>query len=427
MKEKKTINDINDIDGLIILDKPKNHTSNDCLSIIKRYIHPRKLGHTGTLDENATGVLVCLLGNATKCQEYLMKTGDKIYEAELILGISTDTEDITGNVLTYDNSNIEKVDLEKINEAIKTFVGRYEQIPPMYSAKKIAGKKLLNLARKGIEIERKACNVIINSIEVNRDEGLNNEIENNFDYEFNNYKLKRFKLLISCSKGTYIRTLCKDIGERMNIPSCMGELRRLATGEFKIADSISLDEIECKAKNNDYSFIRPCYYQKDNSVITFGKFETLHLGHQNIINQVVSDAKRKKIKSVILIVGNNEDSKIISKEQRISKLKYLGVDSIFNFELNEMNMHMRPEVFVDEILIRQLKAKEIIVGSDCRFGYRGVGNSELLISLCKKYNVDVKVVDKIKVEGREEFISSTLIKEEFDKGNIDLVNKLLGK
>jgi FAD synthase len=207
----------------------------------------------------------------------------------------------------------------------------------------------------------------------------------------------------------------------------MGELRRLATGEFKIEDSISLDEIECKAKNNDYSFIRPCYYQKDNSVITFGKFETLHLGHQNIINQVVSDAKHKKIKSVILIVGNNEDSKIISKEQRISKLKYLGVDSIFNFELNEMNMHMRPEVFVDEILIRQLKAKEIIVGSDCRFGYRGAGNSELLISLCKKYNVDVKVVDKIKVEGREEFISSTLIKEEFDKGNIDLVNKLLGK
>ena len=415
MKEKRVVNDIN---GLIILDKPKDHTSNDCLSIIKKYLHPKKLGHTGTLDENATGVLVCLLGNATKCQEYLMKTGDKVYEAELILGISTETEDITGKVVKYDDKVVEKIDVDSLNEVIKSFIGNYDQVPPMYSAKKVGGKKLLNLARRGLSVERKACKVVINNLEVK------SEISH---CEFDNYKLKKINLLISCSKGTYIRTLCKDIGDRVGVPSCMGNLRRLATGDFKIEDSIKLDDVKKMAESNDFSFIKPCYYQKDDSVITFGKFETLHVGHQKIINQVVGDAREKKIKSTVLIVGNNDDTKVLSKEQRISKLKYLGVDNIFVFELNELNMRMSPEYFVEEILIRQLKAKEIIVGSDCRFGHKGRGDSKLLIDICNKYNMDVKVVDKLKIDGTDTFISSTLVKEEFDKGNLELVNKLLGK
>jgi FAD synthase len=207
----------------------------------------------------------------------------------------------------------------------------------------------------------------------------------------------------------------------------MGNLRRLATGDFKIEDSIRLEDVKKMAENNDLSFIKPCYYQKDDTVITFGKFETLHIGHQRIINQVVSEARDKKIKSTVLIVGNNDDTKVLSKEQRISKLKYLGVNNIFVFELNDSNMKMSPEHFIEEILIRQLKAKEIIVGSDCRFGYKGSGDSKFLIDVCKKHNIDVKVVDKIKVDGTDTFISSTLVKEEFDKGNFDLVNKLLGK
>lgn len=424
MKEKKVLNDIN---GLIILDKPKNHTSNDCLSIIKKYLHPKKLGHTGTLDENATGVLVCLLGSATKCQEYLMKTGDKIYEAELILGISTDTEDITGKVLEYDEDTRKKIAIDDLSNVIKSFIGEYNQVPPMYSAKKVGGKKLLNLARKGVNIERKACKVSINNIEIKNFEQIDKTNYAAFDYELDNYKLKKIELQISCSKGTYIRTLCKDIGEKLGVPSCMGNLRRLATGDFRIENSISIDDIKKKSECNDLSFIKPCYYQRDESVVTFGKFETLHIGHQRIINQVVDDARNKKIKSTVLIVGNNDNTKVLSKEQRISKLKYLGIDNIFVFELNDMNMKMSPEFFVEEILIKQLKAKEIIVGSDCHFGYKGSGDSKLLIDLCKKYQSDVKVVDKIKIDDTDTYISSTLIKEEFDKGNFDLVNRLLGR
>ena len=427
LKEKKLVNSI---DGLIILDKPKGYTSNDCLSIIKKYLHPKKLGHTGTLDENATGVLVCLLGNATRCQEYLMSSRDKVYEAELILGISTDTEDITGNVLKYDDNINSKFDIESLKEVIKSFIGNYKQVPPMYSAKKVGGKKLLNLARKGIVIDRKACDVKIFNIEIKPPNKTNNKNEiaiGEYDFEFSDRKLKKIELIVSCSKGTYIRTLCKDIGEKLGVPSCMGNLRRLATGDFKIENSITLENIKKMTENNDLSFIKPCFYQKNDTVLTFGKYETLHIGHQKIIKELVNDASHMKINSTVLIVGNNNDTKVLTKEQRISKLKYLGVDNIFVFELNESNVKMSPEYFVEDILIRQLKTKEIIVGSDCRFGYNGSGDSKLLIDICNKYNVSVKVIDKLKVDGTDEFISSTLVKEEFNKGNFEFVNKLLGK
>lgn len=356
-----------------------------------------------------------------------MKAGDKVYRAELILGISTETEDITGKVVKYDETIKDKIDIESLNEVIKSFIGNYNQVPPMYSAKKVGGKKLLNLARKGISVERRACKVLINDIQILQDNQSDRNNSDAYDYKLDNYKLMKFEILISCSKGTYIRTLCKDIGEKLGVPSCMGNLRRFATGDFKIEDSIRLEDVKKMVENNDLSFIKPCYYQKDDTVITFGKFETLHIGHQRIINQVVSEASDKKIKSTVLIVGNNDDTKVLSKEQRISKLKYLGVNNIFVFELSDSNMKMSPEHFIEEILIRQLKAKEIIVGSDCRFGYKGSGDSKFLIDVCKKHNIDVKVVDKIKVDGTDTFISSTLVKEEFDKGNFDLVNKLLGK
>lgn len=416
LKEKKIVNDIN---GLIILDKPSGYTSNDCLTVIKKCLHPKKIGHTGTLDENATGVLACLLGSATKCQDYLMKSGDKIYKAELILGISTDTEDITGNVLQYDSNIGDKFGFELIEKTMKSFVGKYLQVPPMYSAKKVGGKKLLNLARKGISVERKACDVVINKIEVDDEQSL--------DYTFNNYKLKKVSFVVSCSKGTYIRTLCKDIGDKIGIPSCMGNLRRIATGEFKIDDSVNIDMIKKMSEKNDYSFIRPCYYQPEDSVVTFGKFETLHLGHQKIIKEVVKDAKEKKLKSIVMMVGNNSDSKILTRDQRISKLKFFGVDDILNFELNDINLKMQAESFIEEILVKQLKTREIIVGSDCSFGYRGVGNTGLLTRIASKHNIDVKIIDKIKLPEMDTYISSTLIKEEYEKGNIELVNKLLGK
>lgn len=406
---------INDIDGLIVLNKPKDMTSNDCLSLIKRTLHPRKLGHTGTLDKNATGVLVCLLGNATKCQEYLMKSKDKIYEAELIIGMATDTEDITGNILEY--KEIDSFDKSNLENVIKGFIGEYKQTPPMYSAKKVGGKKLLDLARKGIEVDRKECKVVINDLKIYGCE----------EYIYNDKKFIKANLYIDCSKGTYIRTLCKDIGLRIGNPSCMGNLNRLANGEFSIKDSITLDGIKEKVANNDLSFIKPCYYNEYDTALTFGKFETLHLGHQEIINKLVTLAKDASLKSTVMIIDNGNDSKILTKEQRISKLKYLGVDKICSFKLDENNKKISAYNFVKDILYTQLKTKIIVVGSDCRFGYKGEGDTVLLKKLGDEFGIKVYVIDKLKVDNSDIDISSTLIKKEYDNGNIDLVNKLMGK
>ena len=436
----------NDIDGLIILDKEKNMTSNDCLMILKKVLHVDKIGHIGTLDPNATGVLICLVGRATKSQEYLMRTGDKVYSAEIVFGISTDTEDITGNIINISDDLNEKINTlkkesfnkenqesrsiidekienikNKFSNVIDSFIGEYEQVPPMYSAKKIEGKKLVDLARKGKIVERKPSKVNINSI-----------VLNDIKYECKsikgmNAKLYVGRIIVNCGKGTYIRTLCKDIGDAMGIPTCMGELRRTRVFNFDIKDSIKINEIKEKVEKNDYSFIKPCYYRGDNTVLTFGKFETLHLGHMKIIENVVKYAREGQYKSVAMIVGDNVDNQVLTKEQRISKFKYLGIDDIINFKLNEINKKISPEEFVKDILINQLKAKMIIVGSDCSFGYKGMGDARLLKNLCKESNVDVIAIDKLKIMGTNDDISSTFIKSEYDKGNKELVAKLLGK
>ena len=443
----KTVKMINDIDGLIILDKPKDFTSNDCLSVIKRTIHPKKIGHTGTLDENATGVLVCLLGNATKSQEYLMSDGKKIYEAELIVGFSTDTEDITGDIVVTSNQIIDKIEKtiggdanideykksdhqdmtellelrDNIKKVLPSFLGEYEQIPPMYSAKKVDGKRMYSLARKGKIIDRKPCKVQIDSIEL-----LNASLMP-YTIGGRDVNVYKYNLRIECSKGTYIRTLCKDIGDAINVPSCMGNLRRIKNGIFGIENSITLDNLKVKVSQNDLSFIKPCYYVKDFTAITFGKFETLHLGHQKIINTVVDEAKASNLKSVAMIVGDNDDNEILSKVQRISKLKYLGVDTIIEFKLTDYNKKITSTDFIREILYKQLKAKVIVVGSDARFGYMGSGDVDLLRNECEKIGIKLYVIDKLKVSDTDKDISSTYVKEEYSKGNIDLVNKLLGK
>lgn len=409
----------NKIDGLIVLDKPKDFTSNDCLALIKKYLSPNKIGHTGTLDTNATGVLVCLLGSGTKSQDYLMSSGEKIYNAKLILGISTDTEDITGKVISELDLKDKNITKEEIVSAANNFIGDYEQIPPMYSAKKVDGKKLINLARKGKEIERKACKVKIYDIKVNDIEKKGRILEVDIN--------------ITCSKGTYIRTLCKDIGEKLGVPSCMGDLRRTKTSFFTIDEAITLSDIKEKVNKNDYSFIKLCMYQKSDAVVTFGKFETLHIGHQKIIKEVVDKAKAIGVDSTVLSIGISSDNKILTKEQKISKLKYLGVDNVIDFPFNEYTKNMEPEKFIEDILIKQLKAKVVVVGSDCRYGKAALGEKNLLSKVCKEHNIEVVILDKLKVkdveknsEICEKEISSTLINGLYEDNRI-LADKLLGK
>ena len=209
------------MNGFLVINKEKGMTSHDVVNKIRKIFQTKQVGHTGTLDPNATGVLIVGVGKATKAITYL-ENDDKIYEAELTLGITTDTEDIWGTIIDE-----RKVDVsnQQIEEVIKSFVGNIKQVPPMYSALKVNGKKLYELARDGIIVER---------------EGREIKIFDIYDIIIGQNKVK---FTVHCSKGTYIRTLCKDIGERLGCGGCMSELNRIKVGSFDINQSVTIENV----------------------------------------------------------------------------------------------------------------------------------------------------------------------------------------
>lgn len=211
------------MDGVLNIDKSKGLTSNDVVKRVKRILCIKKAGHTGTLDPEATGVLPVLVGKATKISQYLINS-DKEYSCKMELGVKTDTGDSAGMVISrYSGTFPSEIE---ICRTFKKFTGRILQIPPMYSAIKVNGRPLYSLARKGIEIERKAREVIIHNIEILSING--NSIT--------------FKVL--CSKGTYIRTLVSDIGDILGVGGYLVSLRRTIAGKFRIEDSIDIKELE---------------------------------------------------------------------------------------------------------------------------------------------------------------------------------------
>lgn len=214
------------LDGIINVLKPPGMTSHDVVSLIRKLAGIKKVGHTGTLDPNASGVLPICIGKATKISQYLLDS-TKSYRAELTLGTETDTQDIYGTVIREN-----PVDLleEEIRKCMIGFVGEYEQIPPMFSALKVKGKKLYDLAREGIEVDRKARKVIIHKIDI--------------------LSINKNKIIfdVICSKGTYIRTLCKDIGDRLGCGGVMSFLLRTETSSFRLIEAVTIEELK-EAKN----------------------------------------------------------------------------------------------------------------------------------------------------------------------------------
>lgn len=212
------------MDGIIILDKPEDFTSFDMVAKMRRLLGTRKVGHAGTLDPMATGVLPIFVGRATKCCD-ILPNQNKRYTATFQLGYTTDTLDATGRVLTRTEVSATKEDVEK---ALESFRGEIMQLPPMYSAIQINGKRLYDLARQGIEIEREKRPVTITEL------NLLSADDTQHIYQID----------VACSKGTYIRTLCADIGEALGCGATMTALRRTEAAGFSIADSITLEEAE---------------------------------------------------------------------------------------------------------------------------------------------------------------------------------------
>ena len=214
------------MNGIINIYKEQGYTSHDVVAKLRGILRMKKIGHTGTLDPDAVGVLPVCTGRATKLCGMITDWG-KTYEAVMLLGTRTDTQDISGNILSQTEVNVTKI---QIMDVINSFTGEYDQIPPMYSALKHNGKKLYELARQGIEIERKPRRVNIKSILIN-----------DINLEDND---KTVTFTVECSKGTYIRTLCEDIGNRLGCGACMQSLKRTRVGSFSIDNSYTLSQIE---------------------------------------------------------------------------------------------------------------------------------------------------------------------------------------
>ena len=210
---------MHELTGFLNINKPKGKTSHDVVNMVRRALGTKRVGHTGTLDPNATGVLPICVGKATKFADHIM-TGEKIYRATVHLGLTTDTQDMTGQITAQQPVTVTEA---QVVTAVQAFVGHIEQIPPMYSAVKIEGKKLYELARAGKTVARKPRPVTIHSID-----------------QLSFIHPDVFEMTVHCTSGTYIRTLCQDIGDRLGVGACMGDLNRLRSSDFTLDTAVDI-------------------------------------------------------------------------------------------------------------------------------------------------------------------------------------------
>ena len=275
------------INGIVNVYKEKGFTSFDVVAKMRGIFHQKKIGHTGTLDPDAEGVLPVCLGKATKVCD-LLTDKDKEYRAVLLLGQETDTQDISGQVLNQADVTVTE---EEVRKAILSFVGSYEQIPPMYSALKVNGQKLCDLARQGITVERKARKITIHNIEVVRIE------------------LPEIEMIVSCSKGTYIRTLCDDIGKKLGCFGCMKSLLRTRVDRFSLENTYTLTQLQqlVEQPQEEWQFLQPVdsVFEKYEFVQTQEQAKKLVVNGNRIPSSLLVDFSYEKKQEFVRLYDEN--------------------------------------------------------------------------------------------------------------------------
>lgn len=463
--------------GIINVYKDAGYTSFDVIAKLRNILGQKKIGHTGTLDPEATGVLPVCLGVGTKACDFLMEH-TKTYRAVLLLGKTTDTEDVFGTVLEEKEVNVTEIEVEDV---INSFIGSYDQMPPMYSAIKINGQKLCDLARSGKTVERTARKVDIIDIKIEK------------------IDLPKVYMEVTCGKGTYIRSLCRDIGATLGCGACMEALERTVVGIYTKENSFTLKEIETMHKignlrnhlgkvddlffeypkviikqigdkylyngnpinfsnvnkglsdsyqtselirmylsdetfaglykvcNNEQKFypdkmfletLEPVY-----RAIAIGKFDGCHRGHAKLFKKLQEIQNETGLEAMLLVIAR-EGERILNDEERFMLASEYGIKKIEKLELNEKLMTMNPESFVQEIIVRRFHGKRLVVGSDFKFGFERSGNADILTDIGEKYGFETHVIEKETKDGRE--ISSSWIKEELSAGHLVTANELLG-
>lgn len=287
--------------GILNINKEKGISSAKVVSLVRRALDMKKVGHTGTLDLEASGVLPIVVGKATRVSEFMM-TKDKVYETEIILGAKTDTLDAAGEFIAKSDKIVNK---EEFLQAMNTFRGEIEQIPPMYSALKVNGKKLYDLAREGIEIERKVRKVNIYDIKL-------------LDFDF-----PKAIIRVTCSKGTYIRTLVDDIGEKLGTYAYVNELVRTRVGDFDIKDAINSEDILNLEKSDIIESMQPIDFAlKDFDKIILNKNYL-----DNLVNGQVVEVEKNLDKTVRVYAG--DDFVGLGKNYSENSKNFLKMEKVF--------------------------------------------------------------------------------------------------
>lgn len=303
------------MNGILNVLKPAGMTSFDIVGFLRKASGQKKIGHTGTLDPSAVGVLPVCFGNATKAIEFMIDK-DKVYRAELTLGCATDTQDSSGKPVYV--REVEAGE-EEISSVIKSFTGELQQLPPMYSAIKIGGKKLYELARRGETVERQPRNITIYSIEIigMRDEPSSIALNDGISGSGRSIRLKKVLLDVHCSKGTYIRTLCHDIGERLGCGGHMSFLVRTAAGQYPLDTALTIEEIKESALNGTL----------ENRMLPV---ETVFTGYEEIF---LDEKETFKYKNGVWIGTISENpSTAALKRVYDNKNIFLGVGEVFHNE-----------------------------------------------------------------------------------------------
>ncbi len=305
---------MNNVNGIIVVNKPQNWTSHDCVAVMRKVTGIKRIGHTGTLDPMATGVLPICIGTATRIMEY-MDLDWKTYRASLKLGIITDTEDIWGEVL--EEKTTENITEKDIIKVINEFRGEIEQIPPKYSALKVNGKKLYEYARAGQEVKIKSRKIIIKDIIINSIDG------NLVDFT------------VTCSKGTYIRTICSDIGKKLGCGATMVSLVRTESGIFRIEDALDIENIKEMSKEEVFKNL----IDTDVPLVHFGKIKLNNKKAKDFVN----GKKLKRFEFEIVDDSNHQEMYNIYYDN-----EFLGVAKIEDELLKShkvFNVRMQNEDF----------------------------------------------------------------------------------
>ncbi len=463
--------------GIINVYKEAGCTSFDVIARLRTILGQRKIGHTGTLDPGAKGVLPVCLGVATKTCDFLVDH-TKTYRAVLLLGVTTDTEDIFGQVL--ESKEVQATEAE-VEDAVLSFIGTYEQLPPMYSAIKVNGQKLCDVARSGRQVERKTRNVDI------------------LDIRIENISLPEVTFEVRCGRGTYIRSLCRDIGEKLGCGGCMKELERTAVGMFEKKDALRLDQIRTLHRigtlqqylvKTDALFaayrqlqVLPegdrCLYngnpvpwsvlpqERKNNVqpqeifrmyfsdtdfaglyrtdrkqlrlypekmfletlspvyrsVAVGKFDGCHKGHRALFQKLQEIAEETGTESMLLVIDTG-GTHILSEEERFLCASEYGIRHIETIPMDPAFMRMTPEDFVKDIIVQRFHTRHLVVGSDFRFGRERSGDVAFLQEAGARYDFISYVVEEQQLDGRK--ISSSWIREELSAGHLEKAKQLLG-